>query len=205
MRYGIQASFSFQRLPGYRFGTPAQYALTGNSGPSGITTNIPPNGAGTVWLITPTTTYDHLSGQLRGAGLRGRRAGRSGDDGGRRCRFRLVAPNTEYGDRINQLDSVSPKPQVGRATIQPKIDFFNLLNVSPVIDLRTNGGVELRTPPPTNAVVGAVGSRVPARAIASSAALGSRLWAPARSLTQRAFQHGGPPFSSVIREDHRPE
>src|SRR5205807_2024927 len=57
LRYGIQASFAFQSLPGYLFGTSAQYALTGVSGP----TNQPsaaqlaaPNGAGTVWLITPT-------------------------------------------------------------------------------------------------------------------------------------------------------
>jgi len=45
----------------------------------------------------------------------------------------LVAPTTEYGDRINQLDfSVSKTIRAGRATFQPKIDFFNLLNVAPV-------------------------------------------------------------------------
>ena len=42
----------------------------------------------------------------------------------------LVAPTTEYGDRINQLDlSVSKRIRFGRVNIQPKIDFFNLLNV----------------------------------------------------------------------------
>ena len=44
---------------------------------------------------------------------------------------------TEYGDRINQLDfSIGKTIRAGRATFQPKIDFFNLLNVSPVIDVR---------------------------------------------------------------------
>jgi len=51
----------------------------------------------------------------------------------------LVAPNTEYGDRINQLDlSISKTIRHGRASFQPKIDFFNLLNVSPVIDVRNS-------------------------------------------------------------------
>jgi hypothetical protein len=49
----------------------------------------------------------------------------------------LVAPMTEYGDRINQLDfSIGKTIKAGRATFQPKIDFFNMLNVSPVIDVR---------------------------------------------------------------------
>ncbi len=42
----------------------------------------------------------------------------------------LVAPMTEYGDRINQLDlNVAKTFKMGRMTIQPKIDFFNVLNV----------------------------------------------------------------------------
>ena len=42
----------------------------------------------------------------------------------------LVAPMTEYGDRINQLDiNITKTIKVGRVNIQPKIDFFNLLNV----------------------------------------------------------------------------
>ena len=54
------------------------------------------------------------------------------------------APMTEYGDRINQLDlSVSKSFKYWRATFQPKIDFFNLLNVSPVTDVR---GLNYGTP-----------------------------------------------------------
>ncbi len=40
---------------------------------------------------------------------------------------------TEYGDRINQLDlNVTKSFKFNRMTIQPKIDFFNLLNRAPV-------------------------------------------------------------------------
>ena len=45
---------------------------------------------------------------------------------------------TEYGDRINQLDlNISKTIRYGRASFQPKIDFFNLLNVSPVYAVRS--------------------------------------------------------------------
>ena len=50
----------------------------------------------------------------------------------------LVAPHTEFGDRINQLDlNFSYMIKHGRASFQPKIDFFNVLNVSPVYAVRT--------------------------------------------------------------------
>ena len=141
--YGVQASFSFQSLPGYRLGIPAQYALTGNSGPSGITTANPPNGAGTVWQITPNTTYaaSHPCvaqgkcqvGQLVDPGMTVSS-----------LNVPIIAPNTEYADRINQLDlSITKTFKYGRASFQPKLDFFNLLNVSPVIDVRTSSNVML--------------------------------------------------------------
>ena len=45
---------------------------------------------------------------------------------------------TEYGDRINQLDvNVTKTFKIGRMTIQPKLDVFNLLNVAPVFDVRS--------------------------------------------------------------------
>ena len=137
VKYGIQASFSFQSLPGYRFGTPAQYALTGTSGPSGTTNNNPPNGASTVWLITPSTRYTACPGSSASAGCV---VGALVDPGMTVASLSvpLIAPMTEYGDRINQLDfSVTKTIKVGRASFQPKLDFFNLLNVSPVIEVRT--------------------------------------------------------------------
>jgi hypothetical protein len=40
---------------------------------------------------------------------------------------------TEYGNRINQLDlNVTKSFKFERLTLQPKIDFFNLLNRAPV-------------------------------------------------------------------------
>ena len=48
----------------------------------------------------------------------------------------LVAPMTEYGDRINQLDiNVAKTFKVNHITIQPKIDFFNVLNRAPVTNV----------------------------------------------------------------------
>ena len=68
LKYGVLASFSFQTLPGYRLGIPAQYALTGTSGPDGRTNTNPPNGAGTVWQITPTTRYSVCPGNSASQG-----------------------------------------------------------------------------------------------------------------------------------------
>lgn len=136
LKYGIQASLSFQSLPGYRFGTAAQYSLAGVSGPSGTTSSAAPNGAASVWLITPTTRYTVCPGSAAAAGCV---VGALVDAGMTVSSLSvpLVAPMTEYGDRINQLDfSITKMVRVGRASIQPKLDFFNLLNVSPVIDIR---------------------------------------------------------------------
>ena len=59
------ASFSFQSLPGYRFGTGAlnQDAgiVAGPSGQPGALSLANPNGQGSVWLITKTTTYSATS------------------------------------------------------------------------------------------------------------------------------------------------
>ena len=58
----------------------------------------------------------------------------------------LIAPNTEFGDRINQLDlNVSKTFKLQRFSIQPKIDLFNALNVSPVYAIRATGGLNYGT------------------------------------------------------------
>jgi hypothetical protein len=140
MKYGIQASFAFQALPGYRLGIPAQYALTGTSGPDGRTNNNPPAGASTVWQITPTTRYTVCPGSAASQGCVVNALVNPGLTVAS-LNVPLVAPMTEYGDRINQLDmSISKTIRAGRASFQPKIDFFNLLNVSPVIEVRNSGG-----------------------------------------------------------------
>ena len=138
--WGIQAGVSFQSLPGYRYGTGAlsQDAgiVAGPTGqPSAALLNTP-NGAGSVWLITPTTAYNAASPCVAQGKCT---AGQLVDPGMTVASLSvpLVAPNTEFGDRINQLDfNVTKTIKFGRASIQPKFDLFNALNVSPVYAIR---------------------------------------------------------------------
>ena len=102
--YGVQASFSFQSLPGYRLGIPAQYALTGNSGPSGITTTQP---AERCRHGVADHADDHATTPATRAWRRATvRSVQLVDPGMTVSSLNvpLIAPNTEYGDRINQLD-----------------------------------------------------------------------------------------------------
>jgi hypothetical protein len=150
--WGIQTGVSFQSLPGYGYGTGALSGRDG--GPTGPTGNPSatqlntPNGSGTVYLITRTTAYTASSpcvakgtctvGQLVDPGINVASLS-----------VPLIAPNTEFGDRINQLDmNFSKTFRVQRFSIQPKIDFFNLLNVSPVYAIRAAsvGGLNYGTP-----------------------------------------------------------
>ena len=98
----------------------------------------PPNSisAGTVWLITPTTAYSATSpcvakgtctvGQLVDPGMTVASLS-----------VPLIAPNTEFGDRINQLDlNVTKTFKMRTISIQPKFDLFNALNHSPVYAVR---------------------------------------------------------------------
>lgn len=135
--YGFTVSMALQSLPGYLFGTSAQYALTGVSGPSGITTNNPPNGAGTVWLISRTTRYTSCPGNSAQQGcVVGNLVNPNMTVAS--MSVPLVAPMTEYGDRINQLDlNVVRTFRVGRMSLQPKLDLFNVLNVAPVFAVRS--------------------------------------------------------------------
>jgi hypothetical protein len=146
--YGFQVGVAFQSLPGYVFGTTAQYALTGVSGPSGITTNNPPAGVSSVWQISRTTAYSASSPCVAKGTCT---AGQLVDPGMTQSSLSvpLVAPQTEYGDRINQLDiNITKSIKVGRVNIMPKIDFFNVLNVAPVTAVSTlNWGL----PYPTSA------------------------------------------------------
>jgi hypothetical protein len=135
VKYGLQVGVAFQSLPGYLYGTSSQYALTGVSGPSGITTNNPPAGQSTVWQITRTTTYSASSPCVASGKCT---AGQLVDPGMTQSSLSvpLVAPMTEYGDRINQLDvNVAKTFKIRQFSVQPKIDFFNLLNRAPVTNV----------------------------------------------------------------------
>jgi len=139
--YGIQFGFSFQTLPGYGYGTGAlagrEGGPTGPTGqPSAAQLNTP-NGVGTVWLISKTTTYASNSPCVAKGTCT---AGQLVDPGMTAASLSvpLIAPNTEFGDRINQLDfNVSKTIKFGRASIQPKFDLFNALNIAPVYAVRT--------------------------------------------------------------------
>ena len=48
-----------------------------------------------------------------------------------------MAPQTEFGDRINQLDiNVVKTIKIRNMSLQPKFDLFNVLNASPVYAVR---------------------------------------------------------------------
>jgi hypothetical protein len=136
----VQAGFSFQSLPGYGYGTGAlsgrEGGPTGPTGQPSATQLNTPNGAGSVWQIFPTTAYTASSpcvaqgkctvGQLVDPGMNVASLS-----------VPIIAPNTEFGDRINQLDiNVTKLIKVGRYSISPKFDLFNALNASPVYAVR---------------------------------------------------------------------
>ncbi len=136
LKYGINFGIAFQSLPGYVYGTTAQYALTGVSGPSGITTNNPPAGQGSVWQVTRTTRY---TADMPCVAQGKCTAGALVNPGQTQASLNvpLVAPMTEYGDRINQLDfNVTKNIKIGRFNIQPKLDIFNVLNVAAVTSVQ---------------------------------------------------------------------
>ena len=139
--YGIQVGFSFQSLPGYGYGTGALSGREGGpTGPTGQPSQFQlntPNGQGTVLLITPTTSYSASNPCVAQGTCR---VGQLIDPGMNVASLSvpLIAPNTEFGDRINQLDlNVSKTIKIGRSSIQPKFDLFNALNVSPVYAVRS--------------------------------------------------------------------
>ena len=110
--------------------------VAGPSGQPGALSLANPNGQGTVWLITPTTTYTSshpcvaqgkcTAGTLVDAGMTVASLS-----------VPLVAPQTEFGDRINQLDiNIVKTIKVRNISIQPKFDLFNALNKSPVYAVR---------------------------------------------------------------------
>jgi hypothetical protein len=118
-----------------------------------------------VWLSTPTTTYGNINGQPHPCITQGTcTAGARVDPGMTVSSLAvpLIAPNTEYADRINQLDlSISKRFRANRFSFEPKIDFFNLLNVSPVISVERAAGSNYGTAAymqPDSVLVGRVNS-----------------------------------------------
>jgi hypothetical protein len=133
--YGFQVGAAFQSLPGYRYGTASLGAESGVAGPSGSpspTQLANPAGKGTVWLVTSSTTYTANSPCVAQGKCA---AGQKVDPGITQSSLAIpiLPPMTEYGDRINQLDvNVSKTLKFGGVSLEPRIDFYNLLNVAPV-------------------------------------------------------------------------
>lgn len=112
--WGISMSAAWQSLNGYLTGSAAQ-AYGGFTAGTGFDN---PRGLGTFWLVTPATAAAPAA--LRSALSAAGQASIS---------IPLVAPETEYTPRINQVDlSFSKRVQFGRFVATPKIDFFNALN-----------------------------------------------------------------------------
>lgn len=121
--HGISVSAALQSLNGYVTGNAAQ-AYGGFTAGTGFDR---PNGIGTFWLITPTTRYAaNCTGPCTPGALVLATLAASGAAS---LSVPLVAPETEFTPRINQLDvSVSKRFEVGSLTILPKLDIFNSLN-----------------------------------------------------------------------------
>ena len=114
--WGISASVAFQSLNGYLTGTAAQ-AYGGFTAGTGFDN---PRGLGTFWLRH--AGHDAPTARPPAGGAR-TAAGQAS------ISVPLVAPETEFTPRINQLDiSFSKRVTFGRASLLPKIDFFNALN-----------------------------------------------------------------------------
>ena len=121
--YGVSVSMALQSLNGYVTGTAAQ-AYGGFTAGTGFDR---PNGLATFWLVTPTTRYAaNCTGPCTPGALVIPALATSGQAS---LSIPLVAPESEFTPRINQLDlSVSKRFEFGAVSMLPKIDFFNALN-----------------------------------------------------------------------------
>ena len=131
LAYGIQVSGSFQSLPGYQLG--CSTATCAVPSPTSLPNVTTPPGTGTVWLITRTMRYapDCKGPCTPGALVIPNMTAAN-------LNVPLVAPGTEYAERVNQLDlSLAKWFQVGRTRLQGQFDVFNVLNRSDVLSVRS--------------------------------------------------------------------
>jgi hypothetical protein len=124
--YGLTMSGSFQSIPGYLLGTniPSPTALPSVTTPAGV---------GTFWLVSPSTRYapDCKGPCTPGALVIPNMSAAN-------LNVPLVAPGTEFAERVNQLDlSLAKWFPIGHARIQGQLDVFNALNRSDVLSVRS--------------------------------------------------------------------
>ena len=120
---GVTVSMALQNLNGYLTGTAAQ-AYGGFTAGTGFDN---PRGLGTFYLVAPTTRYaaNCLGACTPGALVLPAMAA----SGLASISVPLVAPETEFTPRINQVDfSVSKSLEFGKFRVNPKLDLFNALN-----------------------------------------------------------------------------
>jgi hypothetical protein len=132
--YGIQVSGSFQSIPGYLLACSANVTATCNiPSPTALPSLGTPPGLGTVWLITRTTRY---AADCKGPCTPGALV--IPNMTAANLNVPLVAPGTEYADRVNQLDvSLAKWFQIGGTRVQGQLDLFNALNRSDVLSVRS--------------------------------------------------------------------
>ena len=121
--WGVQVSGSWQSLNGYLEGAAAQ-AYGGFTAGTGFDR---PNGQATYWQLTSTTRYAaNCTGPCTPGGLVLPELAASGVAN---IQVPLVAPETEFTPRLNQVDfSVSKRFDLGAFRMTPKMDLFNALN-----------------------------------------------------------------------------
>jgi len=131
--YGIQISASFQSLPGYLLGCLVTGLSCAIPSPTALPNVTTPAGLGTIWSISRTTTYPaNCKGPCTPGALviPGMTAAN--------LNIPLVAPGTDFGERVNQLDvSLAKWFQMGKTRVQGQLDFFNALNRSSVTAVRS--------------------------------------------------------------------
>jgi hypothetical protein len=136
--YGVTVSGSLQSIPGYLLGTniPSPTALPSVTQPAGV---------GTVWSISPTTRYaaDCVGPCTPGALVIPNMSAAT-------LSVPLVAPGTEYAERVNQLDvSFAKWFQTRAGRVQGQLDVFNALNRSAVLSVRSLNFPTASTPSPS--------------------------------------------------------
>jgi len=145
--WGFVVSGSFQALPGYIL------SHTGNGGAGaagillplnqgGFATNTnpslnAPNGAGTVYTVTPNTVYTTCPGNSAAAGcVVGARVIPNMTQA--TIDIPVIAPGTELTPRLNQVDfSVTKRISLERFRFEPRVDLFNAFNSSDYFAVRS--------------------------------------------------------------------
>jgi hypothetical protein len=129
--YGIQVSGSFQSIPGYLLG--CSTSTCGVPSSTALPNLTTPPGLSTVWLISPTTRY---AADCKGPCTPGALV--IPNMSAANLSVPLVAPGTEYAERVNQLDlSLGKWFQIGGTRVQGQIDMFNALNRNSVLSVRS--------------------------------------------------------------------